>query len=148
MEAIIFTGIQGSGKSTFYKEYFFNTHIRISLDLLNTRNKQNLFLETCFATHSKFVVDNTSPTIEDRKLFIDQARARKYKIIGYYFKSTLDDALERNNQRTGKQRIPEVGVKACYKKIVLPTYQEGFDELYSVEIKDNKFIISNWQNEV
>ena len=34
MEAIIFTGIQATGKSTFYKQNFFNSHVRISLDLL------------------------------------------------------------------------------------------------------------------
>ncbi|MFN8578481.1 MAG: hypothetical protein U0354_16755 [Candidatus Sericytochromatia bacterium] len=39
MEAIVFIGAQGSGKSTFYKDKFFNTHMRISLDLLNTSEK-------------------------------------------------------------------------------------------------------------
>jgi len=48
MEGIIFIGIQASGKSTFYKERFFNTHVRISLDLLNTRNKENHFFDKCF----------------------------------------------------------------------------------------------------
>ncbi|MCB9352743.1 MAG: ATP-binding protein, partial [Lewinellaceae bacterium] len=32
MEGILFIGIQASGKSTFYKERFFNSHLRISLD--------------------------------------------------------------------------------------------------------------------
>lgn len=35
MEGILFIGIQASGKSTFYKERFFNSHLRISLDLLH-----------------------------------------------------------------------------------------------------------------
>ncbi|MBN1315005.1 MAG: hypothetical protein JXA42_06040 [Anaerolineales bacterium] len=38
MQAVIFIGIQATGKSTFFKERFFNTHVRISLDLLKTRN--------------------------------------------------------------------------------------------------------------
>src|SRR4051812_8782542 len=37
MEAVILIGIQGSGKSTFYRERFFDTHVRVSLDLLKTR---------------------------------------------------------------------------------------------------------------
>lgn len=45
MQAIIFIGIQGSGKSTLYKECFFNTHLRISMDLLNTRNKEQKLME-------------------------------------------------------------------------------------------------------
>jgi hypothetical protein len=64
MEAIIFCGIQASGKTSFYKEHFFKTHIRISLDLLNTRRKENIFLQTCFETQQRFVVDNTKRSKE------------------------------------------------------------------------------------
>jgi len=46
MEAIIFCGIQATGKTTFFKERFFKTHMRISLDQLNTRNKELRFIET------------------------------------------------------------------------------------------------------
>ena len=37
MEMIIFVGLPGSGKSTYYKKYFFNTYLRISNDLLRTK---------------------------------------------------------------------------------------------------------------
>ena len=47
MEGVIFIGIQASGKSTFYIENFFDTHVRISMDLLNTRNKELQFLHKC-----------------------------------------------------------------------------------------------------
>lgn len=33
MEAVIFIGLQASGKSSFYKERFFSTHVWINLDL-------------------------------------------------------------------------------------------------------------------
>lgn len=62
MEAVLFCGIQATGKTTFFKQRFFKTHIRISLDQLNTRNKEQRFLETCVATQQPFVVDNTNPT--------------------------------------------------------------------------------------
>ncbi|MFP4089167.1 MAG: hypothetical protein ACLFT3_02585 [Cyclobacteriaceae bacterium] len=48
MEAILFIGVQGAGKSTFYWENFLNTHVRISLDLLRTSHWQQQFLQTCF----------------------------------------------------------------------------------------------------
>jgi hypothetical protein len=38
MQAIIFTGIQATGKTSFYAQHFLKTHIRISLDMLHTRN--------------------------------------------------------------------------------------------------------------
>lgn len=35
MEAVVFIGLQASGKSSFYKERFFSTHVRISKAGLN-----------------------------------------------------------------------------------------------------------------
>ena len=148
MQAIIFIGIQATGKSTFYKANFFNSHIRISMDLLNTRNKENKFLSTCIATHSRFVVDNTNPIFADRKKYIDLAKENKYEVVGYYFYSSLNDALTRNNRRKGKARIPEVGVRGCYNKLQPPVISEGFDKLFLVEIEAGGFKISDWKNEV
>jgi predicted kinase len=74
VEAIIFIGIQGSGKSSFYKERFFRTHVRINLDMLRTRHREHAFLQTCLRTGQRFVVDNTNPTIEQRARYIVAAR--------------------------------------------------------------------------
>jgi len=42
--------------------------------------------------------------------------------------------------------VPKVGVIATQKKLVLPSYEEGFDELYYVKQGENhSFIIQNWQ---
>lgn len=64
MEAIIFIGIQGAGKSTFYRHHFFNTHIRINLDMLKTRHREQIFLQACLEAKQPFVVDNTNPTVD------------------------------------------------------------------------------------
>jgi hypothetical protein len=40
MEAVILVGIQAAGKSTFYRERFFQTHLRISLGLRWERYEQ------------------------------------------------------------------------------------------------------------
>lgn len=148
MQAIIFTGIQATGKSTFYKTHFFNSHVRISMDLLNTRNKESKFLETCLKTHARFVVDNTNPSIEGRKKYIDMAKENKYEVIGYYFNSSLEDAIRRNNLRTGKEKIPEAGVKGCHRRLEIPTKIEGFDKLYFVKIVDGTFTIEDWKDEI
>lgn len=148
MEAVIFCGIQASGKSTFFKEKFFKTHVRISMDLLRTRNRERLFLETCFKTQQPFVVENTNPTRVEREKYISKARECGYRIIGYFFKTNLKDAIERNNCRDGKECVPEVGIKATLKKLELPSFDEGFDELYCVEIISGEFIIKDWSDEV
>ena len=134
MEGIIFVGIQGSGKSTFYKEKFFNSHVRISNDLLKSRNREKLFIEACINTSQKFVIDNTNPTTEDRKRYIERLKETKYNVIGYYFESKIKECLERNKQRTGKELIPEQGVLGTYNKLTIPNINEGFDKLYYVLI--------------
>lgn len=70
MEAVIFIGIQASGKTSFYKERFFETHVRLSLDMLKTRHRQRLLIEACVAAQQPFVVDNTNVRQEERAEYI------------------------------------------------------------------------------
>ncbi|UQZ32836.1 kinase [Paenibacillus sp. PK3_47] len=132
MECVIFIGIQASGKSTFYKERFFKTHMRINLDMLKTRHRENVFMEASFQTSLPFVIDNTNPTIEDRKKYIDLAEKYKYKVVGYYFEPDYDLSYARNEERQGKEKVAEVGIRSTLKKLQRPSYEEGFAELYLV----------------
>ena len=148
MEAILFCGIQATGKSTFYKERFFRSHVRISLDLLKTRHREERLLEVCLQTQQPFVVDNTNPGKADRSRYIQLARSHKYKVIGYYFRSRIQEALLRNKERSGKECIPEAGLKGTFNRLELPDLSEGFDELYFVEIVNNSFIVTPWTHEI
>ncbi|GIP05193.1 hypothetical protein J28TS4_36000 [Paenibacillus lautus] len=132
MECVIFIGIQASGKSTFYKEKFFKTHMRINLDMLRTRHRENVFLEASISTSLPFVIDNTNPTMDERKKYIELGKKHRYKIVGYYFEPNYDLSYARNEQRQGKDKIPEVGIKSTLKMLQTPYYDEGFDELYLV----------------
>ena len=147
MHAIVFIGIPAAGKSSFYKQRFFNSHVRISMDLLKTRKRENQFLKLCFDTNSQFVVDNTNLTQEEREKYIKLAKDKKYRVTGYFFASSVNAALERNKQRQGKDRIPDVGVVSCYKKLVLPSYAEGFDELFYVQLHSEEFTVAAWHEE-
>ncbi len=91
MEAIIFTGIQGSGKSTFCRERFFHTHVRLSMDMLRTRHREAILLRACLDGKQPFVVDNTNPTAAERARYVTPARAAGFRVVGYYFASKVAD---------------------------------------------------------
>lgn len=147
MEAIIFCGIQASGKTTFYKERFLKTHVRISLDLFNTRRKEDIFLQTCFETQQRFVVDNTNPTKKERQSYVARAKEFKFKVIGYFFYSTVGEAITRNKNRTGKEVVPPAGIGGTFKRFQPPVYDEGFSLLFQVKIVNNVFLVEEIQNE-
>src|SRR5215467_2829302 len=114
MEAVILIGIQGAGKTTFYRERFFETHIRISLDVLKTRNRERRFLQTCLATQQRFAVDNTNVRKAERAVYIESAKRAGFRVTGYFFDVDLKGALGRNAQRTGGGKIPVAGVVATW----------------------------------
>lgn len=134
MQLIIFIGVQASGKSTFYKEYFYKTHLRINLDMLKTRHRENILFEAALVSKTKMVIDNTNMTRADRARYMQRAKDAEFEVICYYFATDLDDALQRNRQREGKECIPDQGVLATAKRFESPLLQEGFDEIYQVKI--------------
>lgn len=150
MEAILFIGIPASGKSTFYKERFFTTHMRINLDMLKTRKREALILQACLTSKQPFVVDNTNVLKNERAPYIEQAKAAGFQVTGYYFQSRLQDALARNSQRTGKANIPEKGLIARHNQLQIPSLDEGFDQLFYVLIdpKTNQFVVREWNDEI
>ena len=145
MEAILFTGIQATGKSTFYKQNFVDTHIRINLDMLRTRHREAIILQACLDAKQSFVVDNTNPTLANRQKYIGLAKPLGFTIIGYYFQSKVKEAIARNNLRTGKACIPEKGILAIRGRLEIPNYTEGFDHLYYVTLAENQsFVVKEW----
>ena len=134
MQAIIFCGIQASGKSTFYMQHFFNSHVRISMDLLRTRHRERMFLQICLQSQMRFVVDNTNPTRAERAKYILLAKEAKYEVVGYFFESSSADAVRRNSQRSGRFLVPLKGIYGTHKKLEVPTLAEGYDKLYHVQL--------------
>jgi len=142
MELVVLVGLQASGKSTFFRTYFANTHVHISKDLMrNNRNRdrrQTQLLIAALEAGRSVAIDNTNPTAEERMTLIQQGQRYGAAIVGYYFESDLPACLERNQQRTGKARVPDVGLYATLKKLVIPSYSEGFQQLFRVAIAPNR----------
>lgn len=116
MECVIFIGIQASGKSTFYRERFFQTHMRINLDMLRTRNRENLFIQASLEAKQPFVIDNTNPTMEERQKYIGCAKEHRFKVIGYFFEPDYALSLERNGKRTGKKEFRKSASRVLWRK--------------------------------
>ena len=141
----IMIGIQGSGKSTFYHQFLAKDFVRINLDTLKTRHREKLLIEECINQGKSFAVDNTNPTKEDRRRYIPLAKASGYKVIGYFMESKLKDCIERNDQRQGKEKLPAVAIVSTSNKLQMPSYDEGFDELYFVRNDGKTMTVSEWR---
>lgn len=146
MECIVLMGIQGSGKTSFYTERLSDTHVRVSLDMLRTRHRERLLVAACVEGKTRFVVDNTNPTPEDRARYIEVARRAGFRVVGYFLQSAIAACLQRNAVRG--RRAPEVAVRATRNQLVMPERREGFDELYFVKLENGCFTVKEWRDEV
>jgi len=147
MKGVIFIGLQASGKSTFFMKRFSKTHLRLSMDMLKTRFRENILLTACLEAKQPCVIDNTNPTKADRIKYIKSFKDYRFEVIGYYFNSNLNECLVRNSLRTGKELVPEIGVRAIHKKLEIPEYSEGFDYLFHVSIHGDDFLIKELADE-
>lgn len=141
----IMIGIQGSTKSSFVYKYL-SSYKYISLDQLNTRNKEQIALEDGLKMSSSCVIDNTNPTKTERKRYIEYAKLNGYKVVGIYFRSVVSECIEHNAKRTGKAQVPLKAILSTAKKLEQPAYEEGFDELYYVKIENNDYLVSKWDD--
>jgi len=132
VEAVVFCGLQGAGKTTFYRERFLHTHVRISRDLLRTRHREATFLRACLETGQRFVVDNTNPTAADRRPYLEAALAHGFRPVAYLFVIAPTAALARNAEREGRARVPVKGVLGTAKRLEPPRAEEGFAERWQV----------------
>ena len=149
MQAIIFIGVQGSGKTTFYRERFFETHLRISGDMLKTRHREQTLVTACLVAKQPFVVDNTNVLEAQRARFIAPAKAAGFRVIGYFFDSDVREAFRRNNARPEGQVVPPAGVFGTAKRLQRPHLAEGFDELWVATIgPSNTFAIHPYTEDV
>lgn len=149
MELILFIGIQATGKSSFYRDRFFATHVRVNLDMLKTRHRESLLVTACLEGKTPLVVDNTNLNRAYRAKYITGAKARGFAVKGYFFQSRVADSLARNSTRQGKARVPDLAILGASGQMELPSLNEGFDSLYFVRLEgQNQFNVEEWKNEI
>ena len=142
---VIMMGIQGSGKSTFYRSHLASDYIHVNLDSLKTRYQERLLIERCIQQGQNYAIDNTNPTKEDRQRYISVAKDAGYQIVGYFMESKLQNCIDRNNQREGTAKIPAKAIAATSNKLQMPSYDEGFDKIYFVKNDGKTMTIEDWR---
>jgi predicted kinase len=152
MELILLIGLQVEGKTTFYRQRLADGYTHSSMDLLRNNphpaRRQAQLIEQALQASPSVVADNTSHTPEVRAPLIALGKRHGYTIIGYYFPPDIAGSIRRNAAREGKAKVPAVAIYATRKKLQPPSYAEGFDALYSVQIAgDWGFDVQPWVEE-
>ena len=145
VELVIFSGLQASGKTSFYRERLASTHVHISKDAWpNARNRerrQRQLIAAALAEGRSVVVDNTNPTPDERAPLVAIARDLGARAIAYWFAASVSEAIARNGAREGRARVPEVGIYAAAKRLVAPSFEEGFEERWEVRLTAGGFVL-------
>jgi predicted kinase len=84
------------------------------------------------------VVDNTNPTKAERARIIAVARKNNARVVAYSFDVTTRVAVARNADRTGREKVPNVAIFTAAKRLEPPTFAEGFDQLFRVEVTEDR----------
>lgn len=136
-ELIILMGLQGAGKSSFYRKYFSQTHEIVSKDLMKNKKHKSLHQEKLvrkyFSEGRSVIVDNMNLTAKNRQDLITMAKDYGEKVILYYFPLEISESLIRNKGENRKE-VPTVAIYASNKTFELPSKNEGFDECFEVEM--------------
>jgi predicted kinase len=146
LELVVFTGLQASGKTTFYRERFAATHLHVSKDLWPNARKKEERQRRLIGEHLRagrsVVVDNTNPTPIEREPLIAIGRGLGARVVSYAFVTTVEEALRRNAGRDGDARIQDVGIFSVAKRLVLPGEAEGFDRRFEVRLSDDGLVVT------
>lgn len=149
MEALLFIGLPGAGKSTFWKQRFFDTHLRINRDQLRTEPRERALIATCLNSRIRFALDNTSSTRAGRAPIIERATNAKFRIHAFYFEPDYEACLQRNARRRGKARVPVAAIGYIAKQLQKPGFDEGFSSIFSVWNQGaHGFRVEEWTNEI
>ena len=129
-------GLQGSGKSTWVRTELGGTHEVVSKDHWpNARRRearQRRVVAELLAAGRSVVVDNTNVSLEDRAALVALAREAGVPVRAVWVDTPFATCVERNLARTGRARVPWVGVLATADRFAPPTVEEGFDRVLVV----------------
>ena len=123
-------GLQGSGKSTWVARHLAGSHVVVSKDHWpNARHRearQRRVVAGLLAEGACVVVDNTDPSPAERAPLVELAVAAGVPVRAVFLDVPIQTCRQRNAARSGRARVPEVGLFSTAARLVAPTTAEGF----------------------
>lgn len=159
-QLIIMCGVAGSGKSTWVMKHindFKGTSSYVSRDAIRFSMikdgddyfaKENEVFKRFINKIKRFlkdsdniIVDATHITPGSRRKLLNAlgSSLKDTKIIIVVIKNDLETILKQNNMREGRAKVPEGTIKSMCKSFIMPTFDEGFDEIW--EYGNNRYLI-------
>jgi len=138
-EVVVFTGFPASGKSTFARAHFVtHGYEHINLDTLKTKARCVRVATAALAAGRSIVVDNTSPSVEARGLYLALARQFGIACRSFHFQTPEDVAKHANMFREkltegAHKHVPRIAFNIYKSKLQAPTTHEGFAAVVPVE---------------
>ena len=157
----IMVGVPGSGKSYWIKnhrDYFAGSLAVASRDtirFMKVKEDEEYFSKEkevfkTFIEHIKAGLEHFDNTIADATHLNASSRGKLLRALGESLEdvevnaivmdSCLAKCLEQNNQRAGRELVPETAIRNMFSNFTMPTLEEGFDNIYIYRRNEDKII--------
>jgi DNA 3'-phosphatase len=114
-KAVIFVGMPGCGKTTFYDKYL-TSFVHINQDTLKTKAKVQSLFTSCIRSGKDLCVDKLNNILEERNAFVDTCINNQYRVFIIYF---ARDGREQNKQRD--KPVSSIVYHLYFSKLTPPT---------------------------
>lgn len=134
---VLMIGYPGVGKSVFVENMILpHGLVYVNRDTLKTMKKCIDLADKSLKNSKSVVIDNTNPSRDARKAFIDLAKKYKAHIIVFDFIADFEIAYRLNKARLESglgHVLPVVAFVRFRMQYQAPHKHEGIDEIYHVE---------------
>lgn len=131
-------GCPGSGKSTWAKKrqaegWSWNSRDAVRFSMITPEDEYfskeddvyDAFVSNIqndiYDKYENIIADASHLTEKGRKMLLNRLSLNGYNVIYVVFTTPLDVAIERNNLREGRAKVPETAIRRMYNSFTMPT---------------------------